>query len=40
VRAPHPRDRSTFVVTAPLAPDFARVVAALGWTDALPERWR
>jgi len=40
VRVPHPRDGATLVVSAPLAPDFARVVAALGWTDAVPERWR
>jgi tRNA pseudouridine65 synthase len=40
VRAPHPRDGAMLVVTAPLAPDFARVVAALGWAAALPERGR
>jgi tRNA pseudouridine65 synthase len=40
VRVPHPRDGSPLVVRAPLATDFARVVAALGWTGALPEAWR
>ena len=41
VRLPHPaRDGEPLVVTAPLAPDFARVVSALGWTDALPPAWR
>jgi tRNA pseudouridine65 synthase len=40
VRVPHPRDGSTVVVTAALAPDLARVVAALGWTSALREGGR
>lgn len=40
VRLAHPRDGSPLVVAAPLAPEMARVVAALGWTDALPEGWR
>jgi tRNA pseudouridine65 synthase len=40
VRVPHPRDGSPLVLRAPLATDFARVVAALGWTGALPETWR
>ncbi len=39
-RLPHPRDGAPLVVVAPLAPEMARVVAALGWTDALPEGWR
>jgi tRNA pseudouridine65 synthase len=41
VSVPHPaRGGEPFVVTAPLAPDFARVVEALGWTVALPSAWR
>ena len=39
-RLPHPRDGAPLVVAAPLAPELERVVAALGWTDALPEVWR
>jgi tRNA pseudouridine65 synthase len=41
VRLPHPaRGGEPLLVTAPLAHDFARVVDALGWTDALPPAWR
>ena len=41
VRVPHPaRAGEPLVVTAPLAPDFARVVDALGWTEAVPLPWR
>ena len=40
VRLAHPRDGSPLVVAAPLAPEMARVVAALGGTDALREGWR
>jgi tRNA pseudouridine65 synthase len=36
---PHPADGRTITLTAPLADDFARVVAQLGWRDALPQQW-
>jgi tRNA pseudouridine65 synthase len=41
VSVPHPaRGGEALVVKAPLAPDFARVVGALGWTAAVPSAWR
>ena len=36
---PHPADGRTITLTAPLADDFARLVARLGWCDALPQHW-
>jgi tRNA pseudouridine65 synthase len=41
MRVPHPaRGGEPLVVAAPLAPDFARVVEALGWTAAVPAAGR
>ena len=41
VRLPHPaRDGEPLVVAAPLAPDFAQVVSALGWREAVPLPWQ
>jgi len=38
LRLAHPATGEPLVITAPLAEDFALVVAALGWADALPAR--
>lgn len=41
VSAPHPaRAGGRVVVRAPLAPDFAHVLDAVGWTAATPPGWR
>lgn len=40
LRLDHPVTGSPLTITAPLAGDFAAVVHALGWTDALPPAWR
>jgi tRNA pseudouridine65 synthase len=36
----HPATGEPLTVTAPLAADFAAVVAALGWREVVPPRWR
>ncbi len=40
LRFEHPVTGAPVTVTAPLADDFAPIVAGLGWTEALPEGWR
>ncbi|MBI3145596.1 MAG: tRNA pseudouridine(65) synthase TruC [Pseudogulbenkiania sp.] len=39
MRFTHPVSGETVTLTAPLADDFAGVVRALGWSDALPAPW-
>nr|WP_294864949.1 tRNA pseudouridine(65) synthase TruC [uncultured Pseudogulbenkiania sp.] len=39
MRFAHPVSGETVTLTAPLADDFAGVVRALGWEDALPSAW-
>lgn len=40
MRLAHPVSGAPLLLEAPLAGDFAAVLARLGWLDALPARWR
>jgi tRNA pseudouridine65 synthase len=39
LRLSHPVSGAPLLLHAPLAPEFASVLAALGWRDAVPARW-